>query len=300
MRTRFDDVEARSPQAFDTADALAEIHARGNERTAPCWDLYAEHRARLTELVASHGPHRRVAILGAGNANDLALDHLAACFDELHLADLDARALARAARRQSPATRERLTLHDTSDLSGLLARLPAWRRAAPDLETLASAVPAAAAEVAAALPGPFDVVVSDCLLSQISWTCYRALGNGPLLMAALDVAMAAHLRALVALTRPGGRCLLVTDVVSSDTLPLEQLFAQIDGGALLRRLDRDERLFSGTSPALARTMLEDDPDLACEAEDVSIVAPWLWRVAPRRTVLVCAIAFGRRASVRTT
>jgi hypothetical protein len=119
-------------------------------------------------------------------------------------------------------------------------------------------------------------------------------------MATLDVALAAHLRAMVALTRPGGRCLLVTDVVSSDTLPLDKLFPQIDGGALLRRLDRDERLFSGTSPALVRAMLEDDLDLAAEVEDVSIITPWLWHVAPRRTFLVCAIAFGRRASVRTT
>jgi hypothetical protein len=92
--------------------------------------------------------------------------------------------------------------------------------------------------------------------------------------------------------------LALTDVVSSDTFPLDRLFPNVDGGALLRRLDQQGRLFSGTSPALVRGMLQDDPDLACEVEDVSIIAPWLWRVAPRRTLLVCAIAFARRESVR--
>jgi hypothetical protein len=134
-------------------------------------------------------------------------------------------------------------------------------------------------------------------LSQIAWTCFRALGDGPLLMAVLDVVMASHLRALVALTRPGGRCLLVTDVVSSESVPLERLVAHSDPGTLLRTLDRRRELFTGTSPALAHLMLTEDPDLVREVEDASVIAPWLWNVTARRQVLVYALAFGRRLSV---
>jgi hypothetical protein len=286
-----------NPTPAPKATTLAELQT-ANDRTARNWDLYSAHRRQLTELIAAHGPRRRLCVLGAGNANDLDLAALAARFDELHLADLDATALGRAVRRQAPETRRRVALHAERDLSGLIESLAAWRTRAPDLDALARAAPAAAARVVAGLPGPFDLVVSDCLLSQIAFTCYRALGDGPLLMAALDVALAAHLRALVALTRPGGRCLLVTDVISSDAFPLDRLFPHLDHGALLRRLDQRGRLFSGTSPTLAHTMLEQDPDLACEVEDVSMITPWLWRVAPQHTVLVYALAFARRASVK--
>jgi hypothetical protein len=300
VRPRPDEGEPSSGATpVPTLHGLSRIHSEGNDLTAGHWALYDEHRRHLSTLIAGHGPRHRLAVLGAGNANDLDLDVLAARFVEIHLADLDGAALARAARRQSPATRERLTLHAERDLSGLLDRLPGWRANAPDAETLARAAPAAAARVVAGLPGPFDLVVSDCLMSQIAWTCFCAFGDTPMLMAIVTVALAAHLRALVALTRPGGRCLLVTDVISSDTYPLDRTFPQLDGGALLRRLDRQGRLFSGTSPALTRMMLEDDPDLAREVEDVSVVAPWTWGISPRRTLLVCAVAFARRKSVRT-
>ena len=280
-----------------TGRALIDLHVQNNARSAPLWDLYASHRLKLTELVAAHGPRQSLAVLGAGNANDLDLATLAARFREVHLADLDPSALVRALRRQPMATRRRLVAHPGRDLSGLVRRLPFWRQRSPDAEELARAAPAAAAHVAAQLPGPFDVVVSDCLLSQIAWTCFRALGDGPLLHAVLDVALAAHLRTLVALTRPGGRCLLVTDVVSSDSLPLESLLPRADGAALLRTLDRDSALFTGTSPALAHLMLTQDADLAREVEDVSVIAPWLWNVSVDRQVLVYALAFGRRLSV---
>jgi hypothetical protein len=290
-----------TPESFGastaTTRALADIHVDNNAQSAGAWDLYADHRQKLTELVAAHGPRRRVAILGAGNCNDLDLAALAKSFEEVHLADLDPAALVRALRRQTTRTRRRLFTHAGHDLSGLVTRLPRWRRRAPDLETLARAAPAAAAQVVAQLPGPFDVVVSDCFLSQIAWTCFRALGEGPLLEAVLDVAVAAHLRTLVALTRPGGRCLLVTDVVSSESQPLERLLPHADPGAVLRDLDRRSELFSGTSPSLAHVMLTADPDLAREVEDVSVISPWLWDVSPRRKVLVCALAFGRRRVV---
>jgi hypothetical protein len=286
---------AEAPSGPTTAGTLVELQVRNNDRSAGLWDLYAGHRSRLTNLVAGEAPGGRALVLGAGNANDLDLGVLARGFDEVHLADLDAAALRRAVRRQDAATQARLVVHPGRDLSGLLDLLPSWRERAPDVETLARAAPLAGGRVAAQLGGPFDVVVSDCFLSQVAWTCYRALGDGPLLMDVLDVALAAHLRALVALARPGGRCLLATDVASSETEPLERLLAALDGEALLARLAARRELFSGTSPALARLMLLQDPALARNVEGVKLAAPWLWRVSRSRTVLVYALAFRRRA-----
>jgi hypothetical protein len=288
-----------TPQAIPpTARTFFDLHVRNNDRTAGLWELYAGHRERVSELLSASAPagrDARLAVLGAGNANDLDLAALARRFMEIHLADVDGRALARALRRQTEATRASLVLHPGRDLSGLVDLLPAWSAEPPEVAVLARAAPAAGARVAASLPGPFDVVVSDCLLSQLSWTCYQGLGEGPLLMNVLDVAMAAHLRALLALARPGGRCWLVTDVASSDTVPLERLVPEGNGEHLLWRLAEREELFSGTNPLVARLMLTRDPELARNVEDVSMPAPWLWRISSGRTVLVYALGFTRRA-----
>jgi hypothetical protein len=277
---------------------LADIHVGNNARSASHWALYTGHRERLHQLLAAH-VGRRLAILGAGNGNDLDLEALTQKFREVHLGDLDGAALDRSARRLTAAARKRVRLHRGRDLSGLLPVLPVWRERAPTSVELAGAVPFAAALVASRLPGPFDVVVSDCVLSQISWTCFQALSGGPLLTSVLYVALASHLHALLSLTKPGGRCLLVTDAVSSDTAPLDDLegpHATDERGALLRRLDAEGCLFSGTSPALALSLLHNDPALSRDVVDPFVVEPWVWRLSPQRSVLVYALSFGRRAS----
>jgi hypothetical protein len=278
-----------------TQQALVEAQVVNNGHSAGSWDLYAPHRRRLTELVAASARGRDLVVLGAGNGNDLNLPTLARRFQEIHLADLDPAALGRAVRRQDAATRARLVVHGGRDLSGLLACLPEWRVRAPDVEALARETLAAGARVAAGFGRRFDVVVSDCLISQVAWTCYRALGDGPLLMSVLDVALAAHLRALVALARPGGRCLLVTDVVSSDTHAVERLASSAGGEALLASLEAERALFSGTSPSAARFILSEDPTLAAQVEGVSLLEPWAWPVSRSRAVLVYALAFTRRS-----
>ena len=93
-----------------TTRTLVDLHVQNNDHSAGLWDLYAGHRAQVTKLLASSGKsgeERRLAVLGAGNANDLDLEVLAGVFSDVHLADLDAVALARAVRRQDAATRAR-------------------------------------------------------------------------------------------------------------------------------------------------------------------------------------------------
>ncbi len=282
-----------------TAD-LAAIHSRNNLRTSDFWELYAPHRERLSEIIAEYGSGSRLCILGAGNANDLDLERFVATFAEVHLTDLDASALTRAFERQSPEAQRRLVLHPERDVGGFLEHLPAWRKTGPTPEVLANLVSARAARLVRALPGPFDSVVSDCVVSQLFWTCFEALGNRPLLTHVIRAVLLTHLRALVALTRPGAWSLLVTDAISSDTVPLDNLYARVDPVALLRELDRAQMLFSGTSPSLADAVLRGDDQLAARIDDVIVIPPWLWRVASHRTVLVYALAFHRAVVENST
>jgi hypothetical protein len=245
---------------------VAERHVRNNRLTAGAWDLYAGHRRRLHALLVkgATAPSARLCVLGAGNANDLELERLAEVFAEVHLVDLDPQALAWARARLTARAAARVFAHAPVDAA------------------------AAADEVAARLPGRFDLVVSDCLLTQEYWSWWVALGEGPALCTAVETALENHLATLAALAAPGGRCLVVTDAISSETYPLEELFPAREPAALLAHLARQGALFTGTSPPLLlRTLRRAVPG----AVGQRLEPPWLWRLGDGHVVLVYALEF---------
>src|SRR5690349_772223 len=131
---------------------------------------FAAHRARLTGEIAARAPAGRagrLCLLGAGNANDVDLEALAAAYREVHLVDIDAEALDRARARVKPERQGQLVLHAPLDASGLFDRLDGWARDAPAASSIAAEVAPAVARVAEPLPRGFDVVVSCCLLTQL-------------------------------------------------------------------------------------------------------------------------------------
>src|SRR5215471_14108908 len=132
------------------------------------WDLYADHRAHFTDaiLAASSRPGGRLCLLGAGHCNDVDLERLAATFTEIHLVDIDAKAVARASERQTPAVRARLRRHAPVDLSGMSKRLRKWKSSPPQRAELAASSVATLRALVTSLDGPFDVVASSCVLTQ--------------------------------------------------------------------------------------------------------------------------------------
>jgi hypothetical protein len=263
--------------------------ARNNEETAGHWELYAGHRRRLTDAIETaldQAGGGRLCILGAGNANDLDLPRLRRRAREVHLVDLDRLALERAtARAAGPGAP--LVVHGPVDVSGLAVLPLRWCPAPPTAAERTRLPSSVAAAVAGALPGPFDVVVSDCLLTQIYETCFRALGPVDWLSEVLDLALAIHLRVMMTLGAPAGRGLLATDALSSETFPLDELFDAGEPLALLHALGREGRLFTGTKPGTLLPALR-----RAGAEDPRLVAPWLWREARACTLLVYAVTFG--------
>jgi hypothetical protein len=286
------------PGLFDRAQ---QAEQRGNRDVRDMWERYRSHREQVTAaiLALSPTPGGRLCLLGAGNANDLELDRLAAHFDEVHLVDIDAGALARASGRQGPAVRARLRSHAPVDLSGLYRRLDqtaeAPQRKLPAIEEL---VTAGTAEVLKQLPAAaFEVVASCCVLSQMSWALQRLLkpGGADAALPVLEQALVRiHLRTLLGLIRPSGTALLVADLVSSEAYPLDELPPDEDLGALVDQLASGHVAYAVCNPHLIRQILRKDATLAATCQPPAQGQPWLWAGPKQATYLVYPLALRRR------
>jgi hypothetical protein len=281
------------PVATPPSPELLE-HQRYNNRTSfGDWQRFAGHRARMTDLVLT-APGSSLAVLGAGNCNDLDLAQVAGAFQAIHLVDLDEEAVQGARSRQPEAVAAKLISRAPIDLSGAFAELPRLRGkvvSAAELEALSQM---ALEKVAAALPERFDTVLSACLLSQIMFSAYVALGSHLQLVQIGSALAVAHLLALRALARPGGHVLLVTDTVSSNTYPLRERWGEQPPLALLAQLNQANNVFSGTALSFVRRVLATEASLL--AESPLLVEPWLWDMNDDVTLLVYAVVLKLRSA----
>jgi hypothetical protein len=268
-----------------------------NQRTEANADRYAAHRRRLMgELMemAPTGGTGKLGLLGAGNCNDVDLAVLAQRFAEIHLVDLDAAALARACARQTDEVRGRLRQHAPIDVGGLLREAEAWRKRPPTLAQIEATIPIAVDKIGGALPGGFDVVASCCVMTQIGHGITTILGpQHPALGDAHQAAAVVHLRTLSALLAAGGQALLVTDLVSSETYPLEELAPGRDLKELVADLVRQGNYFKGVNPVALTRLLRRDPILSRRVVNTRPIEPWLWRAVQARTFLVNGFRFER-------
>jgi hypothetical protein len=266
---------------------------------------FENHRRHLTQLLASEGgrspgsPRYRAAggrlcVLGAGNCQDLDLERLATSYDALHLVDLDEQALERARDGLPAAVRARLVTHGQTDLSGLLDQFERWRAFALSPAELMRHPDRIAAGLAQRLAGPFQVVVSACVLSQMQLAVRSALSDQhPFFDAACFTLTLTHLRTLARLTQPGGRSLLVTDVATEEMAPLRLAEPGTDLHELLAQLLRSGDVFRAVHPDRIAAIAADDPSSREELSPPWVADTWLWHNGPSRVFLVCALEFRR-------
>jgi len=274
--------------------ALVDESALANASAVPHLDAFASHRARLTAHVA-RSPGGRLCVLGAGNAYDLDLGALAPLFDEIHLVDVDAAALQRAFERQDSATRSRLTVHAPVELTGLLHKLDRWAAMQVTPEELLDYPKVASAAIAVQLPGPFDLVVSACVLTQLQLAVLAVLSpEHRLFQAVRQVLNLAHLRTLAKLLAPGGSALFVSDVTSDDAMALGDLDERADLRPALQQAKREGRVIYASDPDLLAWTVREDPYLNATVTWSAPLDAWLWHNGPARTFLVYASELRRR------
>ena len=280
------------------ANPILEHHLENNRKSAGLWDDFAGHRDKLSALIRQAGGET-LAVLGAGNCNDLDLAALAPLYREIHLLDLDPEAVSRARARLPDAVAAKIVVHAPVDLSGSYDRLPAFRGKAMSPAQLTSLPDQATARVLAGLgglAGSFDTVVSACCLSQIMHSCFLALGKHEQLDAVATALARVHLRLLLSLLRPGGAALLVSDMVSSETFPLEEMWGTRPPLVLLAELERTGNFLSGTAATFVKRLFGSDPVAAALVDGTPLlIEPWLWRLGADLSFAVYALSVRRRA-----
>jgi len=275
---------------------LLDLHAQNNRATAASWERFASHRSRVTDLLRAAGGES-LAILGAGNCNDVDLELLGSQFREIHLLDIDRAAVERARQWQAPGRATALVTHAPVDLSGCLEVLPRYRNEIPDLAELAQWSKNAASRAFGAVTMTFDTVASVCMLSQLMHACAVGLGlDHPCLQVIACATAVAHLRSLVKMVKPGGTAILITDVVSSGTFPFDDRLARgTDPLDVLAEIDRVDASLSGTSPSFTLEIMGADAEIGPMLESPRLVTPWPWRFNDEVLYLVYALVAQKKA-----
>jgi hypothetical protein len=279
-------------------DRITADQRRYNAETQSGWERFAPHRLEVTRQLTEGVSARRLrlCVLGAGNCNDLDLRRLAKVYAEVHLVDLDGAALAAGLSRQAPAGPGSVHLNGGIDLSGAVETLSRWSPQVrpPDAEVQAW-VERATRAAAPALPGPFDVVASACVLTQLIHAVQTSLdGTHARFFELVFAVRDRHLRMLPELLAPGGLGVLVTDFVSSVTCPDLGRVPDAELGRTLLRLVQERNFFTGVNPFALVARFQTDPDLVRQTADAKLTPPWRWQL-DERTYAVCSLRFRKRA-----
>ncbi len=296
---------------------MLQFQRKVNRRSRERWGDFASHRHALTTSILTHaGPSAKsLCLLGAGNCNDVDLELLASRFEEIHLVDLDEKALLFAKQRASIETRKKLRLHDRVDLSGTIDRLARWQGLAVNEYEVASHA-STHARTLSGLLGRFDCVVSTCLLSQLHLALIRQLGpRHALYSLAARVTTKTHLRILESLTALGGTALLVTELTSNEFVvpslwaELQGQFQTDQGGVIqtyafngmlqqhLSKLTREQLAFGPCTPRAVAAIVSEDPDLNRTLQNTAPDLMWLWQQEPERQALVYTLPVVRHGPV---
>ena len=284
----------------DHRAAVSGLYSDAVSEPSDDWTLYRGHREHFTAALVARAPTPagRLCLLGAGKCNDVDLERLAEAYSEIHLVDIEPPAVASAVARQSPAVRARLRPQVPVDLAGLSGkRIGKWQRKPPTNAELAAFESATVASTVARLPGPFDVVASACILTQLSFALRQSLGERHALLGPIRSAiLTTHLRTLIALTRVGGSVVFASDVVSSTSYPaLDTLPGDADLNAVLRSVTDAGASYFAANPKLISDALRYHPELSDHTSEPELLTPWLWAGPLGRTYLVYALTFTRSA-----
>ena len=271
------------PTSSDPSDLNALKAVNYNLRTSREWDRYRHHRRQVMRLLvdaASQLGHLftatpRLLVIGAGNCNDLELKICLNHFSEVHLVDIDNVAVGTGVDRQFRKPDSRIRIHGEVDL----------------LKTHQLPCPAA------------QTVLSACVLSQLIDTVAQhdsTASQAEALAVQIQRLRQNHLQLLTRHCEPNGRIILITDFVSSDTVP--ELGQRTDEqlASLAVSWLQEGNFFTGLNPFAIKQAWQDDTTLSPLLAGIRIEKPWKWQIGDRYFAVTAILATRNEKRVAPT
>jgi hypothetical protein len=278
---------------------ISNDHRHRNADSRERWECFATHRQKVTELLLASHPagQARLCLLGAGNCNDLDLTALTSGFAEVHLVDLDQEAIRGGVVSQKLDDANQIRLHGDLDVAGCNEIVSDWTpEQLPADADIQRCIDTVNAYPPLRITGPFDVVASVCLLTQLFDSLSMSLGGEhPRFLELLTCLRLRHVRLLFELLQPGGIAVLITDFVSSSTVPELATTSDHDLPRLAAKLISSRNFFTGTNPGVLHKLFQNDAVVGPQLSQLEMTKPWLWDFGPR-TYAVYAITAKKQAS----
>ena len=259
---------------------------------------YGQHRQKTMELISmvagefSGLPERTISVLGAGNCMDLDLPQLTTLFHNVNLLDLDREAMESGVSAAEGLSSSQLKMVAPIDLASPLATTTA--SALSDAAAITQFCQALAAPLAVMPVEAADVVVSTCVLSQMLSAMTNFVSDKhPQYLPLIQAVRRGHLVRMLQLLKSGGRGILISDLVSSETTPQLTSINEASLPQLLAQALATGNFFSGLHPGVMLQDFGTAPGIASSIESPVMTAPWRWQMGPR-TYAVYAITFRKR------
>lgn len=315
--------DKHSNKANTTIQSAADIQYQVNKRSQSYWPQYEFHRNNITRLLITQShqytlAHNKslinnqlptLAVLGAGNCNDLQLNTLLMYYRHIDLYDIDSAALHYCMKQHGfhndiNLQHSSISIH-TVDLTGVAELMQNIQKNANNSSKQNKLIKyvynqLTSPSIPSIRSAEYDVVVSTNILSQLCNHVYSILGRDHKSVNTLILAIRNHhLGLMLDMLQPNGIGLLVSDLVSSDTLnELHTINSNQNILNLVYRATQQRNFFTGCNPYTIMNQLSQLPNV--DSNSVQLNSGWIWtggnnKINQFKHYLVVAISFQRNS-----
>ncbi|MDG2184803.1 MAG: hypothetical protein P8K79_03940 [Mariniblastus sp.] len=269
------------------------VIADGSQESDRNWDLAKNHREILTSMIMASVNRNQgdACLMGASPCNDIELNPLIEHFNRVVLVDLDVASVERGMARQGVLPDERQVQILGVDLAGVKDQLDVYAMY-PTPELMEQLNQIAEQHTPNLETGKFSVVASVCMLSQLMFKVYQCLPErnedfGRLMFNIRK----RHIELMLDCLCPGGVGLLITDFISSESLP--EILTTHHLKQVVQKGIAEKNFFYGMNPQTIHQTFRED-SVSEQLESLEVTSPWRWPTT-RRVYACLAFKFQKKS-----
>ena len=258
------------------------------------WELAKEHREIISSMILASVQRKQgdICLLGAGPCNDIELIPMVGHFNRVVMVDWDLASMQEGLAKQEVLPDERFVQLLGADLAGVKDLLDVYARY-PTPELMEQLKEAAEQNNPKLDSGKFSVVASTCILSQLMFKIHECVRekNEDFAHLMFNVRKR-HIELMLDCLSPGGIGLLITDFVSSDSLP--EILKTDRLQQVLQKGIKEQNFFHGMNPQRIHLTFGEE-SVRQQIDSLEVTSPWRWQT--RRRVYACmAFKFQKKVS----